>query len=104
MPRVLRCRAWQEGDMWVSRCLELGVASCGSTFKEAKNNLHEAIVAYLKECGSLIRRGEKVEMKAAPLYWWRARWFDLCQWWCIRRRRKPDVRQWKDKQPEPAYG
>jgi len=30
---------WREGKSYVSKCPELGVASCGDTFEEATNNL-----------------------------------------------------------------
>jgi len=34
---------WKEGNMYVSYCPELDVASCGETVEEAKKNLKEAI-------------------------------------------------------------
>ena len=33
---------WKEEKGYVSKCSELGVASCGDTFEEATNNLKEA--------------------------------------------------------------
>ena len=47
---------WQEEDIYVSKCPELGVASCGDTLEEAQENLKEAVELYLenaKELGML---------------------------------------------------
>jgi predicted RNase H-like HicB family nuclease len=38
---------WQEGDAFVSKCPELGVASCGDSLEEAMANLREAVELYL---------------------------------------------------------
>ena len=40
---------WKEGNMYVSYCPELDVASCGETVEEAKKNLKEAIELYLED-------------------------------------------------------
>ena len=34
---------WKEGDMYVSYCPELDIASCGKSVEEAKKNLKEVI-------------------------------------------------------------
>jgi len=34
---------WKEGDMYVSYCPELDMASCGKSVEEAKKNLKEVI-------------------------------------------------------------
>ena len=39
---------WEEEGVYVSRCVELDVASCGDTPKEALENIREAIDLYLK--------------------------------------------------------
>lgn len=49
---------WQEDKLFVSKCPELGVASCGATVEEAMHNLREAVELYLenaKELGLLGR-------------------------------------------------
>lgn len=40
---------WKEGKWYVSRCLELAVASQGKTRKEAAANLQEAVELYLED-------------------------------------------------------
>ena len=39
---------WEEEGVYVSKCVELEVASCGDTPKEALENIREAIDLYLK--------------------------------------------------------
>jgi len=34
---------WQEGSLWIAKCLENSIASQGKTRIEAKNNLNEAL-------------------------------------------------------------
>jgi predicted RNase H-like HicB family nuclease len=61
---------WKEGNMYVSYCPELDVASCGEDVRQAKKNLLEAIMInieetqkmgtfekFLDECGSEIMNG-----------------------------------------------
>ncbi len=40
---------WKEGNMYVSYCPELDVASCGEDVEQAKRNLNEAIVINIEE-------------------------------------------------------
>ena len=40
---------WQEGNMYVSYCPELDIASCGETIENAKKNLQEAISITIQE-------------------------------------------------------
>lgn len=40
---------WKEGNMYVSSCPELDVASCGETTDQAKKNLGEVILINLEE-------------------------------------------------------
>ena len=57
---------WAEEGVYVSRCPELGVASCGDTPEEALGNLKEAVELYLdnaKELG-LIANVETAFMTA----------------------------------------
>ena len=47
---------WKEGNMYVSYCPELDMASCGETIEQAKKNLKEVILINLEEaqkCGTL---------------------------------------------------
>ncbi len=44
---------WKETEGFVSKCPELGVASCGDTFEEAVNNLKEAVELYLDNAKEL---------------------------------------------------
>ena len=44
---------WYEGRSVVSKCPELGVASCGSTVEEAMANLREAVELYLENARRL---------------------------------------------------
>lgn len=39
---------WKEGSLYVAQALPLNVMSCGSSPKEARRNLDEAIVLFLK--------------------------------------------------------
>jgi len=44
---------WKEGDMYLSYCPELDIASCGETVAQAKKNLHEVIIINLEEAQKL---------------------------------------------------
>lgn len=44
---------WKEEDSYVSKCPELGVASCGDGFDEAVRNLQEAVELYLENAEQL---------------------------------------------------
>jgi predicted RNase H-like HicB family nuclease len=44
---------WKESEGYVSKCPELGVASCGDTFDEAVRNLREAVELYLENAKDL---------------------------------------------------
>ena len=37
----------REGSQWVSRCPELGTASCGDSMDEARENIREAVEVHL---------------------------------------------------------
>lgn len=39
---------WKEKEGYVSKCPELGVASCGDSISEAMENLKEAVDLYLE--------------------------------------------------------
>jgi predicted RNase H-like HicB family nuclease len=45
----LTAAIWQEGDWYVSQCVELGVASQGRTEKAALRNLKQAVRLYLTD-------------------------------------------------------
>jgi predicted RNase H-like HicB family nuclease len=64
---------WREGRQYVSRCPEIGVASCGKTPTEARDALQEAVELWLSNARKLgilaeIRPSlEKKERYTAPL-------------------------------------
>ena len=39
---------WKETEGYVSKCPELGVASCGDSFEDAVSNLREAVELYIE--------------------------------------------------------
>ena len=43
MKRPFAARVWREGDWYVSQCLEIDIASQGTTEEEALENLREAL-------------------------------------------------------------
>ena len=44
---------WKEPEGFVSKCPELGVASCGDSFEEALSNLKEAVDLFLENAKEL---------------------------------------------------
>jgi predicted RNase H-like HicB family nuclease len=44
---------WKEEEGYVSKCSELGVASCGETVEGAVSNLKEAVELYLENAKEL---------------------------------------------------
>ena len=40
---------WKEGNMYVSYCPELDIASCGEDIEQAKKNLQEVIIININE-------------------------------------------------------
>lgn len=44
---------WKEANDYVSKCPELGVASCGASFDESVSNLREAVELYLENAKEL---------------------------------------------------
>jgi predicted RNase H-like HicB family nuclease len=49
MKRIMNATVWQEGDWFVAQCLEVDVASQGTTEDEALANLHEALELHFEE-------------------------------------------------------
>lgn len=49
MKMKLTEEVWKEGNMYVSFCPELDVASCGETVEQARRNLQEVILINLEE-------------------------------------------------------
>ncbi len=49
----LTATLWKEGGQYVSRCPELGVASCGDTPDQALEALQEAVELYLENAKEL---------------------------------------------------
>lgn len=50
---ILTSIIWREGDVYVSKCPELEVSSCGDTPEEALKNLKEAVELYLENAKEL---------------------------------------------------
>jgi predicted RNase H-like HicB family nuclease len=48
----LNCVIYKEGDYFVSRCLDVEVASFGDTQAEARQNLQEALELYFEDNGN----------------------------------------------------
>jgi predicted RNase H-like HicB family nuclease len=44
---------WKETEGYVSKCPELGVASCGDTISQAMANLKEAVELYIENAKAL---------------------------------------------------
>jgi len=44
---------WEEDGVYISKCMEIELSSCGDTPKEALENLREAIDLWLKNAGLL---------------------------------------------------
>jgi predicted RNase H-like HicB family nuclease len=44
---------WKEKECYVSKCPELGVASCGDTVTQATANLKEAVELYIENAQAL---------------------------------------------------
>ncbi|MEK6545007.1 MAG: type II toxin-antitoxin system HicB family antitoxin [Nitrospinota bacterium] len=44
---------WKEKEGYVSKCPELGVASCGNSISNATENLKEAVSLYLENAEAL---------------------------------------------------
>ena len=52
---------WKEKEGYVSKCPELGVASCGDTVSQAMENLKEAVALYLENAEALGLLGDVEE-------------------------------------------
>jgi predicted RNase H-like HicB family nuclease len=59
---------WPEGRLVVSKCPELGVASCGDTVEEAMANLREAVELYLENAKVLGLLDQMPALKAAERF------------------------------------
>ncbi len=49
IPHEVKVYVWQEGSWWVAQCVEIDVASQGTTEDDALMNLHEALELYFEE-------------------------------------------------------
>lgn len=58
---------WREGDWYVSECIELGVASQGSTERLALRNLKEAVHLYLEDEEGKVRWPVDLKRKIVPI-------------------------------------
>ncbi len=54
----LQSIVWQEGNRYVSQCLNVDVASFGSTKKSALDNLREALELYFEEAPKRVKMVE----------------------------------------------
>jgi len=54
-----------ESDAFYIRCLDLGIMSCGETLDECKENIHEAILIYLKD----LPEGQSLFKPTLSKYW-----------------------------------
>jgi predicted RNase H-like HicB family nuclease len=59
---------WPEEDQWVSQCVELDVASSGSTPDEAQEQLMDALCAYLNTLEELGEREQVLEERGIEVY------------------------------------
>ena len=60
---------WQEDVAFVSKCSELGVASCGDTPQKALHNLKEAVELYLENAKAIgIFKEIKLTLKTKEKY------------------------------------
>lgn len=50
---------WKEKEGYVSKCPELGAASCGDPISEAIKNIKEAVELYIENAGLLICSKER---------------------------------------------
>jgi predicted RNase H-like HicB family nuclease len=57
---------WKEGNAYVSKCPETGVASCGDSPEEALRHLKEAVELYLENAKRLGILREIRDTLAAP--------------------------------------
>ena len=57
---------WKEGNMYVSYCPELDIASCGETVDQAKKNLKEVILINLEEAQKVGTLDELLQEAAGP--------------------------------------
>ena len=58
---VFRAEVFQEGELYVSLCPELGVSSFGEDVPTAQRSLQEAVEAFLEGCESLDTLDEVLE-------------------------------------------
>ena len=64
---VLTFKVWPEDDQFVSRCDELGTASCGDTVDEAIENLREAVLLYVETLEELGQRKRVFRERNIPV-------------------------------------
>ena len=71
----LRCEIKRTPKGYVAVCLELSVASCGSTSEECENRIKEAIVAYIDVARK--NQDSKIVLRRVPFYWFKRMAFDF---------------------------
>lgn len=63
----LTIEVWQEGDQFVSRCVELETTSCGATMGEAVDNIRDAVNLHLTTLEELGERDRFFEAKGVKI-------------------------------------
>jgi hypothetical protein len=58
---IFRMEIFKEGGEYVSLCSDLNISSYGSTIKEAKNSLIEAVEAFIETCEEIGSLNEVLE-------------------------------------------
>lgn len=59
---------WQEGEHYVSQCVELDTASCGQTEEEALKNIEEATLLHLNSLEDLGECEDALRERRIPIY------------------------------------
>ncbi|QYZ78671.1 type II toxin-antitoxin system HicB family antitoxin [Methanofollis formosanus] len=63
---TLTAALWEEGGVYVSKCPEIGVASCGETPDRALAHLREAAELYLENAKALGMNGDMAPALRSP--------------------------------------
>lgn len=66
MKQIYSANVWQEGEWFVAQCLEVDVASQGTTEEEALANLREALELHFEPpCATAAPQLRRIEINAA---------------------------------------
>ncbi len=65
---MVRCMAWQEGDLWVAACIDFTLAAQANSLDEVRSKLHHQIAAYVNEAVTIdAAHAEELLTRHAPL-------------------------------------